>query len=73
MIDAQPNDKNDRNANGSAGANGSESAEDPMTIPSVEQPADPKPDHEKEEAIRLDPIEGDDDDADSRESGDAQQ
>ncbi|WP_161498672.1 hypothetical protein [Microterricola pindariensis] len=32
---------------------------DPMTTPSVEQPEDPKPDEEKKESIRLDPI-GDD-------------
>lgn len=70
MIDAQPND---RDANGSAGADGSETAEDPLTVPSVEQPADPKPDHEKEEAIKLDPLDGDESEADSDEAGDTEQ
>ena len=32
--------------------------EDPMTTPSVDQPAPPKPDEEKKESIRLDPLEG---------------
>lgn len=35
--------------------------DDPMTTPSVDQPAPPKPDEENEEAIRLDPIDGADD------------
>lgn len=33
--------------------------EDPMTIPSVEQPDDPKPDEDKKKSIRLDPIDDD--------------
>lgn len=47
--------------------------DDPMTTPSVEQPAPPKPDEEKKESIRLDPLEGSgehsDDAAEPGESG----
>ncbi|MFT2817525.1 hypothetical protein [Leifsonia sp. A12D58] len=67
MVDPQ---SNDRNADDSDGTGSTETPADPMTVPSVEQPADPKPDHDKKQSIRLDPIGDDEGDAGDRSAGD---